>query len=193
MPSVVMKSMKSVNMSKKTDDYINRWKLTAIMQGVFYGIPPSITLAQSILESGWGESQLSTAANNYFGIKAGSGWTGQSYNADTHEYYSGVLTNTNASFRAYKNPLGSFKDHSKFLKENQRYSDLFSLNEMNYKGWAVGLKSAGYATSPTYDTKLIALIEQYDLNRFDKWALIIKLGGGLALAAGLILLIMKIF
>ena len=78
-------------MSEKTDNFIKKWKWAAIWQGVRYGVPPSITLAQSILESGWGESQLSTAANNYFGIKADSSCKGPIYNANTHEYYEGNL------------------------------------------------------------------------------------------------------
>lgn len=180
-------------MSEKTDNFIKKWKWAAIWQGVRYGVPPSITLAQSILESGWGESQLSTAANNYFGIKADSSWKGPIYNANTHEYYEGNLTYTSADFRAYSTPKTSFKDHSRFLLDNPRYSDLFSLSELNFEGWAIGLKDAGYATSPTYDTKLIQLIKQYDLNRFDKWAVIIKYGGVLLSAAFIYLLILKIF
>jgi len=163
-------------MSAKTDNFINSTKRGAIWQGVRHSVPPSIIMAQAILESGWGESGLSVNANNYFGIKAGGGWTGQTYNADTHEYYDGVLTYTNAEFRAYKSPYGSFKDHSKFLKENPRYSSLFNLKPTDYKGWAEGLKAAGYATSPEYASKLITLVEQYNLNRFDKMPLLIKAG-----------------
>jgi len=157
-------------MSAKTDNFINKNKRASIIEGVRNKIPPSITLAQAILESGWGESGLSVNANNYFGIKADSSWKGEIYNADTHEYYNGVLTYTSDDFRAYKNPLQSFKDHSLFLHENPRYSNLFELDFLDYKGWAHGLKSSGYATSPTYAEKLINLIEQYNLNEFDKKA-----------------------
>jgi flagellum-specific peptidoglycan hydrolase FlgJ len=157
-------------MSAKTDNFINKNKRASIIEGVRNKIPPSITLAQAILESGWGESGLSVNANNYFGIKADSSWKGEIYNADTHEYYNGVLTYTSDYFRAYKNPLESFKDHSIFLHENPRYSNLFDLDFLDYKGWAHGLKRSGYATSPTYAEKLINLIEQYDLNEFDKKA-----------------------
>ena len=146
-------------MSAKTDNFINKNKRASVIEGVRNKIPPSITLAQAILESGWGESGLSVNANNYFGIKANSSWKGEIYNADTHEYYNGVLTYTSDDFRAYKNPLASFKDHSLFLHENPRYSNLFELDFLDYKGWAHGLKSSGYATSPTYAEKLINLIE----------------------------------
>lgn len=161
-------------MSAKTDNFINSNKWGAVFQGTSHGIPPSIILAQSILESGWGESGLSVNANNYFGIKADSSWKGEVYNADTHEYYNGQLTFTNADFRAYKTPYGSFKDHSNFLKENPRYSELFKLSKTDYQGWAKGLKAAGYATSLTYDDKIINLVEQYQLNKFDKLPALIK-------------------
>ena len=168
-------------MSAKTDNFINKNKRASIIEGVRNNIPPSITLAQAILESGWGESGLSLNANNYFGIKADSSWKGAIYNADTHEYYNGLLTYTSDDFRAYKNPLESFKDHSKFLKENKRYSNLFNLDFLDYKGWAYGLKSSGYATSPTYAEKLINLIEQYNLNKFDKRAKSLKTLGYIGL------------
>jgi lysozyme len=157
-------------MSAKTDNFINKNKRASIIEGVRNKVPPSITLAQAILESGWGESGLSVNASNYFGIKADSNWKGDIYNADTQEYFNGVLTYTSDDFRAYKNPLESFKDHSTFLKENPRYSNLFNLDFLDYKGWAYGLKSSGYATSPTYAEKLINLIEQYDLSQYDKKA-----------------------
>ena len=168
-------------MSAKTDNFIKKYSRYAIIEGVRNNVPPSITLAQAILESGWGESGLSLNANNFFGIKANSSWKGNIYNADTHEYYNGVLTYTSDDFRAYKTPLQSFKDHSIFLKENKRYSNLFALDFLDYKGWAKGLKSSGYATSPTYAEKLINLIEQYDLNKFDKRAKSLKTLGYIGL------------
>lgn len=132
----------------------------------YSGVPPSIKLAQAALESGWAGSGLSSAANNYFGIKA-HGWDGDIYNATTHEYYSSTPTITKADFRSYPSPYASFMDHSQFLQENPRYSGLFQLDPLDYKGWAHGLKSANYATSPDYAYKLINLIEKYDLQQYD--------------------------
>jgi flagellum-specific peptidoglycan hydrolase FlgJ len=157
-------------MSAKTENFINLIKEDATIQGAKNNIPPSIIMAQAILESGWGESGLSVNANNYFGIKANSTWKGEIYNGATHEYYDGLLTYQDDDFRAYKSAKGSFKDHSNFLKTNQRYSELFKLKNTDYVGWAKGLKSSGYATSPTYAEKLIALIEQHKLYTFDKKA-----------------------
>jgi len=126
----------------------------------FYKIPASITLAQGILESGHGQSTLAKKANNHFGIKCHKGWKGKS-----------ILHDDDAKdecFRSYKNPLRSYKDHSLFLVERDRYSSLFKLNRKDYKSWAIGLKAAGYATDPKYAEKLISLIERFKLNRFDE-------------------------
>jgi LysM repeat protein len=123
-----------------------------------YHIPASITLAQGLLESGAGRSSLATKANNHFGIKVSGNWTGPY-----------VLKNDDApneKFRKYKNARESYEDHSKFL-QGRRYQGLFQLKITDYKGWAKGLKSAGYATSPTYAESLIRLIEMYELYKFD--------------------------
>lgn len=158
-------------MSAKTDNYIQQYSKIAINDSLTSNIPPSIKLAQSILESGWGESELTVKANNFFGIKAGSSWKGEVYNIDTHEYYnSSTPVTVNADFRKYKNPKQSFKDHSKLLTENVRYSNLFALDFLDYKGWAKGLKDSGYATSPTYAEKLTNIIEVYNLDKFDSQA-----------------------
>ena len=140
--------------------YIKKYAPAATKNMRFYKIPASITLAQGILESGHGQSTLAKKANNHFGIKCHKGWKGKS-----------ILHDDDAKdecFRSYKNPLRSYKDHSLFLVERDRYSSLFKLNRKDYKSWAIGLKAAGYATDPKYADKLISLIERFRLNRFDE-------------------------
>ena len=125
-----------------------------------YEIPASITLAQGILESGSGQSDLAEKSNNHFGIKCHSDWKGKkSYYDDDEE---------NECFRKYESAEDSYLDHSLFLKNKPRYSNLFSLNITDYKGWAKGLKKAGYATDPKYANNLIRVIEKYYLYEFDK-------------------------
>ena len=140
--------------------YIKKYAPAATKNMRFYKIPASITLAQGILESGHGKSTLAKKANNHFGIKCHKEWKGKS-----------ILHDDDAKdecFRSYKNPLRSYKDHSLFLVERDRYSSLFKLNRKDYKSWAIGLKAAGYATDPKYAEKLISLIERFKLNRFDE-------------------------
>ena len=140
--------------------YIKKYAPAATKNMRFYKIPASITLAQGILESGHGQSTLAKKANNHFGIKCHKGWKGKS-----------ILHDDDAKdecFRSYKNPLRSYKDHSLFVVERDRYSPLFKLNRKDYKSWAIGLKAAGYATDPKYAEKLISLIERFKLNRFDE-------------------------
>ncbi len=140
-------------------DYIEKYKDEAVEQMQRYHIPASITLAQGLLESGAGRSALTRKSNNHFGIKCGSGWSGRkTYHDDDAR---------GECFRVYKNARESYEDHSRFLAGKQRYASLFKLKPTDYKGWARGLKKAGYATSPTYATKLIELIELYELDRFD--------------------------
>ena len=144
--------------SKRTA-YIDQWKDVAIREMRLYNIPASITLAQGILESGDGQSRLATKANNHFGIKCHKGWTGgKIYHDDDKK---------GECFRKYKNAEESFRDHSEFLSTRSRYASLFELDRTDYKGWAKGLKKAGYATSPTYATSLIKLIEQWELHQYD--------------------------
>jgi len=144
----------------KVELYIEKYKDLAIHHMFEYGIPASITLAQGILESGSGKSDLATKSNNHFGIKCHSDWEGQkSYYDDDEE---------NECFRKYNSAAESFLDHSLFLKNKSRYSDLFSLKITDYKGWAKGLKKAGYATDPNYASNLIRLIEKYYLYEYDK-------------------------
>ena len=125
-----------------------------------YGIPASITLAQAIVESGWGDGYVAKLANNYFCIKGNNGWTGPVVKAKDDDTDS-------SSFRQYLSIEESFADHSKFLLENRRYQPLFDLNAYDYKGWAHGLKAAGYATKPDYAEYLIATIEKYGLYLYD--------------------------
>ena len=144
----------------KVELYIQNYKDLAVEHMVEYSIPASITLAQGILESGSGESDLAVESNNHFGIKCHRDWEGdRSYYDDDEE---------NECFRKYKSASESYLDHSLFLKNKPRYSELFSLNITDYKGWAKGLKKAGYATDPNYANNLIRVIEKYYLYDFDK-------------------------
>ena len=140
--------------------YIKKFAPAAVKNMRFYKIPASITLAQGVLESGHGESTLAKKANNHFGIKCHKGWKGRSIRHGDDE--------ENECFRSYKNPLKSYRDHSLFLVDRDRYNALFELKRKDYKGWAKGLKAAGYATDPKYAEKLISLIERFNLTRFDE-------------------------
>lgn len=139
-------------------NYIERYKDIAVSEMEKYGIPASIKLAQALLESGNGNSTLAVEANNHFGIKCGGVWNGKSITKSDD--------NPNDCFRVYDNPEQSFKDHSQFLLR-KRYEKLFSLNKNDYRGWAYGLKEAGYATNPRYPELLIDLIERYELYKYD--------------------------
>lgn len=140
-------------------EYINKYDEIAVEHMKKYKIPASITLAQGLLESGAGQSQLAKRSNNHFGIKCGSSWKGPTVRHDDDR--------KNECFRAYYNPIQSYEDHSKFLVNGKRYAFLFDLKITDYRGWAKGLKKAGYATSPTYATKLIQIIEDYELYKYD--------------------------
>lgn len=135
--------------------YIDQWKQTALEQQKHYGIPASITMAQGLLESGAGQSELAINAKNHFGIKCTSDWLGGSYYYDDDR--------KGECFRVYNNAEESFKDHSLFLLRD-RYAALFELDIADYRRWANGLKACGYATDPSYATKLIAIIEDYSLD-----------------------------
>ena len=139
--------------------YIEKYKDVAVKEMQRYGIPASITLAQGLLESGAGTSVLAVKANNHFGIKTGGTWTGPYYVKDDDA--------PDERFRAYKSALESYEDHSLFLKNRSRYASLFMLSPTDYKGWAYGLKAAGYATNPEYANKLISIIEIYNLHQYD--------------------------
>lgn len=140
-------------------DYILTYKDVAKDNMTTYGIPASIKLAQGVLESGSGQGTLSRNANNHFGIKCHQGWDGESVRHTDDA--------PDECFRKYSNPNESYTDHSLFLTNRGRYSSLFLLEKDDYEGWAVGLKSAGYATDPRYAEKLISLIERYELYKYD--------------------------
>jgi len=138
--------------------YIERFKGTAIQEMNLYGIPASITLAQGLFESGSGNGTLARVANNHFGIKCTPDWKGRVYYKDDD--------NKNDPFRVYDSPEESFRDHSLFLKR-KNYRGLYALDITDYKGWARGLKQAGYATNPQYPSLLISIIEKYHLDQYD--------------------------
>jgi len=140
--------------------YIDKYAPMAVSQMRRYGIPASITLAQGLLESRAGTSRLATEGNNHFGIKCSGSWSGP--------YMLMTDDAPNEKFRVYKSAEASYEDHSLFLKNNRRYASLFLLSPTDYKGWARGLKKAGYATSPTYASSLISLIEKYRLDAYDR-------------------------
>jgi LysM repeat protein len=142
-----------------SEDYIRKFHKMAIAEMHSYSIPASITLAQGILESGNGNSELALKSKNHFGIKCHKGWTGKkTYHDDDEEQ---------ECFRRYKKVSDSYRDHSEFLKNRERYAFLFKYKTSDYKSWAKGLKKAGYATHPDYATKLITLIKRYDLSQYD--------------------------
>lgn len=145
--------------SETVSDYILNFKEVAKNNMMNHGIPASITLAQGILESGAGKGRLCLEANNHFGIKCHTGWTGPSITHDDDA--------AQECFRKYSDPADSYRDHSLFLTSRSRYSNLFKLDKLDYKGWAKGLKDAGYATDPKYPSKLIGIIERYQLYLYD--------------------------
>jgi len=148
--------------ANKPQEYIAQWSDVAIRQMIDHRIPASITLAQGILESGNGNSELARVSNNHFGIKCHSDWTGgRTYHDDDAK---------GECFRAYEDAADSFNDHSDFLKRS-RYAPLFELEITDYRGWAKGLKQCGYATNPQYADKLIDLVERYELYVYDDQAL----------------------
>lgn len=136
-------------------EYIEAWKDVAIQQQADYGIPASITMAQALLESGAGQSELATNANNHFGIKCTSGWFGGVYYHDDDSQ--------GECFRQYYDAAESYKDHSLFL-QRPRYATCFEIAIEDYEGWAYRLKACGYATDHLYPQKLIKLIEDYRLD-----------------------------
>ncbi|MEM6318089.1 MAG: glucosaminidase domain-containing protein [Bacteroidota bacterium] len=152
-------------------EYINTYKFIAQQEMNRTGIPASITLAQGILESGSGKSTLAQKSNNHFGVKCKNDWEGKKAYHEDDDYHNGKLIKS--CFRAYATPFDSYRDHSAFLQENQRYAFLFELEPLDYKAWAKGLKQAGYATAPDYAEKLIALIEKFELYQYDRGDLII--------------------
>ncbi len=141
------------------NEYIKQYAPLAVEQMQQYKIPASITLAQGLLESGAGSSSLARKSNNHFGIKCGSSWKGRTVRHDDDA--------PKECFRVYKSVSDSYEDHSLFLKRGARYAFLFELKITDYKGWAKGLKKAGYATDPSYANRLITIIEDYELYQYD--------------------------
>lgn len=156
---------KNPKLNKYTLSYIRKYAPLAVHEMHLHKIPASITLAQGILESGRGRSELAVKSNNHFGIKCHTGWKGQRVFHDDDE--------KGECFRKYKYVESSFHDHSAFLTQRRRYAFLFTYGSKNYKKWAKGLKKAGYATDKKYPNKLIRIIENYRLYEFDE----IKLKG----------------
>lgn len=157
-----------------TEEYIAKYREDAIKDMVKTGVPACITLAQGILESESGNSKLAQEANNHFGIKCHKEWEGKTFHQDDDA--------RDECFRKYSTVLESFDDHSDFLKTRSRYAFLFELDVTDYKGWAHGLKKAGYATNPNYAHKLIDLIERYNLEAINNEA-IARMNGAPANAA----------
>ena len=159
-----VETLEATNRVKVTQEmvlkYISNYKTVAQANMKKYGIPASIILGQALLESGSGTGSLCVQANNHFGIKCGNDWSGQSVRYDDDA--------VDECFRKYNNPNDSFSDHSLFLTGKKRYANLFNLDKTDYKAWAKGLKEAGYATDSLYPSKLITLIEKYQLYQYDE-------------------------
>lgn len=157
---LVCASLGLMGQSKLTpQQYVDTYRDYAIIEMHRGGVPASITLAQGMLESSYGNSRLATQGNNHFGIKCKESWKGATIYADDDA--------PNECFRAYNTALESFRDHSDFLRQNWRYHELFDLKITDYRGWAEGLRKAGYATNTSYHTILISLIEKYQLYQYD--------------------------
>lgn len=148
---------------EKAEWYVQQYGELAIQEMLRSGVPASIKLAQGILESQSGESELAKKANNHFGIKCKPEWTGgKSYHDDDEK---------GECFRVYPSVQASYKDHSDFLRSRAHYGFLFLLNPLDYEAWAYGLKKAGYATAPNYPQRIIKIIRDYQLDRFSQLAL----------------------
>lgn len=157
---IVLYSITVVAQEATSEDYIRKYHKIAIDEMYVYGIPASITLAQGILESGNGNSDLARKSKNHFGIKCHKNWSGRKvYHDDDAK---------NECFRKYRKVSDSYRDHSEFLKNRDRYAFLFDYKMTDYTVWAKGLKKAGYATHPEYAEKLINLIERFDLAQYDR-------------------------
>src|SRR5687768_17193708 len=145
------------------EEYISTYKNMAVREMKRMGVPASITLAQGILETEFGNSDLVKKSNNHFGIKCKSSWTAEGVSHDDDAL--------GECFRTYKDAEGSFRDHSNYLRGNERYAFLFKLDPRDYKAWAYGLKKAGYATNPKYPEMLIRHIEENNLQQYTMLAI----------------------
>ncbi|MCF8333455.1 MAG: glucosaminidase domain-containing protein [Bacteroidales bacterium] len=144
---------------QKRLQYIDKYKKIAVEEMNQFGIPASITLAQGILESNSGASRLARKGNNHFGIKCHKDWEGKKIYKNDDRIAE--------CFRKYADPAFSYRDHSLFLSKRNRYSRLFKYDITSYKKWAKGLSKTGYATDPHYASRLIEIIEKYNLHQFD--------------------------
>ena len=152
--------------TEKGTNYMNAYKDIAISEMMRTGVPASITIAQGMLESLYGESDLATKSNNHFGIKCKAEWTGDKvYHDDDSK---------GECFRVYKTAADSYKDHADFLKNRPYYTSLFQLDPLDYEGWARGLKKCGYATETNYPLLLIKIINDYNLNQLSLLAMKMK-------------------
>lgn len=156
-------SLAAMGQNDKVREYIENFRELAIKEMQRTGVPAAITLAQGILESQSGESNLAKRSNNHFGIKCKTDWTGEKVYHDDDA--------RGECFRSYTTAEQSYIDHSDFLKTRAHYAFLFQLDPTDYEGWARGLKKAGYATSPTYAQRLIDLIQRYNLQDYTLIAL----------------------
>ncbi|MBF4508713.1 glucosaminidase domain-containing protein [Flavobacterium sp. JLP] len=156
---VIQSTSKTVVTSDLINNYILQYKDIAMGNMQKYGIPASIILAQGILESGAGKGDLALEANNHFGIKCHKDWLGESVRHDDDS--------AQECFRKYKEAAESYRDHALFLVGKNRYATLFTYEKDDYKSWAKGLRTAGYATDPNYPDKLISYIERYNLHQYD--------------------------
>ncbi|GIV29669.1 MAG: hypothetical protein KatS3mg028_0735 [Bacteroidia bacterium] len=145
--------------SEKILQYIQNYSHLAVIEMYRYKIPASITMAQAIIESSAGSSELAVQANNHFGIKCHADWEGMNYIQDDDE--------STECFRKYFSAEESFRDHSLFIVSRPRYNELFQLPIYDYKAWCYGLKNCGYATQKEYPEKLIQIIEKYQLYKLD--------------------------
>jgi flagellum-specific peptidoglycan hydrolase FlgJ len=152
-------SSNKMSANQKVNAYIDQYNSVAMVNMKTYGIPASIILAQGILESGAGQSDLAVNANNHFGIKCHNDWKGDKVYKDDDS--------ANECFRKYNQASESYKDHAMVLTGKTRYASLFKLPKGDYKSWAKGLRAAGYATDPKYPEKLINYIETYNLQEYD--------------------------
>ncbi|HEX3025084.1 MAG TPA: glucosaminidase domain-containing protein [Chitinophagaceae bacterium] len=161
--AIIFLQLNSFAQKEKGDTYIAKYKELAMAEMQRSGVPAAITLAQGILESKYGESDLCLQSNNHFGIKCKPEWMGDKVYHDDDAKHE--------CFRSYPDAAASFRDHSDFLKNRPYYTDLFKLDPTDFEGWAYGLKKAGYATEKDYPQKLLKVINDYNLNQYSLLAL----------------------
>ncbi len=156
-------ALDSLEYVAKVKQYVNQYKDLAMIEQMHSGMPAAVILAQAVLETEAGSSELVIGANNHFGIKCKTGWTGQTYTHNDDQ--------PNECFRKYRSVAESYKDHSDYLKNTPRYAPLFKISVTDYAGWAMSLKQCGYATNPIYAQRLIGIIEDYHLQEYTYLAL----------------------